>query len=501
MTTRIWSSYQQALFRALTTHNDHVMVKAVAGSGKTTTLVEGFKQWVQVNPTKTGIFVCFNKLNADDLKTKVPNGVAAATFHSACFGAVMRQFKHIKLNNDKARDTARMIISTVALNGAEIRPAALELQQAYALIRNTMTSLNDVNALQKVFNDYEQEFEYQDLWGSKLQMYHMAMLSNTAQCTFDEMLTMVLDHNIPMKQYDMVAVDEAQDTNKLQQAIIHKMLKPSGRLVVIGDPWQSMYRFRGADSTAMGNIQESFAIKHDLPLSISYRCAKAIITRAQEFVPEIQARDDAPMGSVVDSLSKDERSMFTALVPSGPTMVVCRCNAPLVQHALALIRQNKKVIVRGKDIGKAILALCNKIIKSTRAANIDQLIRKLPSYAAMEVQKLTARDQSDKAAQFQDRIDTLQVILDDCQDFNQIEQRCDYLFSDTTPDNCITFSSIHRSKGLEADVVVWLYPQINYAFMDSANNPEVQQQEKNICYVAITRAKTKLIIQEQPPRK
>jgi DNA helicase II / ATP-dependent DNA helicase PcrA len=495
---KIWSKFQSGVFHCLTDQTGNVQVRAVAGSGKTTTIVAGFQFWVEKFPTQTAIFICFNKLNADQLQAKVPKSVQARTFHSVCFSAVKRQFPKIVLDNMKSFNTANAIMLRAGVHRDDLRAATSEMVKAHSLLRGTMTDINSPEAISKTLNSYEMDFDFQDIWMSKLAQYDFTMKSNTMICTFDEMLTMVVDHHISLPKFDLVAIDESQDLNLIQIHIANLLVKPTGRIIAIGDPNQSMYRFRGADSSAMDKMSEIFNTQHHLPLSICYRCAKSIIELAQKYVPTIQAADNAPVGTVINSPAKNLPSTINSL--NAGTMVVCRANAPLVKHALSLIRQNKRVIVRGKDIGASIIKFYKDALKATRAQNITQLMYDLPQYTHKKMDKLIAMQKDAQAEALQDKSDTLMVIMEDCDNFNEIESRCSTLFSDITPENCITFSSIHRAKGLEADVVVWLFPQINYYFLEKTSNADVIQQEQNICYVAITRAIHTLIIQEQPPR-
>jgi superfamily I DNA/RNA helicase len=197
--------------------------------------------------------------------------------------------------------------------------------------------------------------------------------------------------------------------------------------------------------------------------------------------------------------AKDLTKTIDGLMPG--TMVVCRCNAPLVGHALSLIRQQRKVIVRGRDIGAGIIKLLKEAQKAIGAENVLQLVYGLNDWIAPKIARLNAANKEAQASALQDKADTLLVILQDCDDFACVENRCNTLFQDVTPDNCVVFSSIHKAKGLEADCVVWLYPQLNYYFMEKSTNPEVIQQERNIIYVAVTRAAKCLLMQEMPPRR
>ena len=89
---------------------------------------------------------------------------------------------------------------------------------------------------------------------------------------FDDLLYLAVKDGISLPKFDFIFVDEAQDTNAIQRALLRKIMKKTSRVVVVGDPAQAIYGFRGADSESMNLIAEEFDCKR-LPLSISCRCA------------------------------------------------------------------------------------------------------------------------------------------------------------------------------------------------------------------------------------
>jgi ATP-dependent exoDNAse (exonuclease V) beta subunit len=114
---------------------------------------------------------------------------------------------------------------------------------------------------------------------------------------FDDMLYFAYIMNAPLMKYTHVFIDEAQDTNLIQRRLLARLLRHTSRLIAVGDPSQAIYGFRGADSEAMNNIAEEFNCAR-FPLSISYRCPRKVIELAQRIVPTIEARDNAPDGTV-----------------------------------------------------------------------------------------------------------------------------------------------------------------------------------------------------------
>jgi DNA helicase II / ATP-dependent DNA helicase PcrA len=82
-----------------------------------------------------------------------------------------------------------------------------------------------------------------------------------------------------------------------RRALLRMMVAEGGRCISVGDENQACYGFTGADADAMDLVAQDWnAVR--MPLSINYRCSKAVVRHAQTMVPEIEARDQAPEGSI-----------------------------------------------------------------------------------------------------------------------------------------------------------------------------------------------------------
>ena len=104
-------------------------------------------------------------------------------------------------------------------------------------------------------------------------------------------------YRLNVGKFDVVFVDEAQDLNQAQIAMVLSANKMDGRIIAVGDPAQSIYQFRGADSEAIPNFINKLGAK-TLPLSVTYRCPKRVVSLAQEIVPDIMASPGAKDGTV-----------------------------------------------------------------------------------------------------------------------------------------------------------------------------------------------------------
>ena len=117
-------------------------------------------------------------------------------------------------------------------------------------------------------------------------------------------------------------------------------VKVDGRIIAVGDPAQSIYQFRGADSEAIPNFIDKLRAK-TLPLSVTYRCPKSVVRLAQEVVPDIEAAPGAPEGTVRKYSLKN---FLNRLNPE--ISFLSRTNAPLIKYCLKLLRPECPLIFK-----------------------------------------------------------------------------------------------------------------------------------------------------------
>ena len=155
--------------------------------------------------------------------------------------------------------------------------------------------------------------------------------------------------------------------------------------------------------------------------------------------------------------------------------------------AFSLIRNGISPNVLGRDIGKGLVSL---VTKWKRINTIDKLVEKLDSTYQTAVNK-AANDES-KVAALSDQIATIKIFIEQCPD-NRVSTLVSIInnFFSETPDNRITLCTVHKSKGLEWHKVFLLDPD---KFQPCWVRKDWQRvQERNIEYVAITRAKEQLV--------
>lgn len=310
---------------------------------------------------------------------------------------------------------------------------------------------------------------------------------------FDDMLLAPLYFKSPIYKKDWVILDEAQDTNRARRLFALAMLKYNGRMVFVGDPAQAIFGFAGADSKSMDLLNKATNAKV-LPLNKTRRCPRAVVNEARAIVEDFVALDDAPDGVVREITCHDIASQNL----TKHDVILCRNTAPLVEVAFELLKANIPCRIKGRDMAQSITKLNHNLSQSPSVKTLGDLLEALAVFQDMELSRLTA--QKKNPAFLVDKCQCLRAVILGCQsrgdtELASVDEAIDRLFGNTKdgeePDVLI-LGTIHGAKGLEWDRV-FLYG--NDALMPSkyATKPWELEQEDNLKYVGITRAKQELI--------
>ena len=481
-----WSPYQQAVFNFCENETGNAIVEAVAGSGKTTTIVEALRR-IEFQYADT-LFLAFNKSIAEELKGR---GVNARTFHSLTYGPVT---KHLGIRSVDANKNRKIMNDIIPFNDFKI----------YGSFVTRLVGLAKQSGIACLVEDTEDEWyaiiEHHDLTleserGNVSRAVELArevftIGNETPLADFDDLLYLAVKEGITLSKFDFIFVDEAQDTNAIQRAILRKALNKGARMIAVGDPAQAIYGFRGSDSNSLNLIAEEFKCTR-LPLTVSYRCPRKVVEYAQQWVSHIQASDAAPEGEVIQMGT----GWSTSDILPGD-MVISRNTKPIIALAYKMMK-NKGVApyVLGRDIGVSMTSLIRKM----NADGIDGLIKRLDAWREREVEQALAKMQDAKVEQIEDKYAAIMCIIDgmeEGEDSRTIEELISIiylLFEDKA--NSAMLCTIHKSKGLESKRVFWM----NSSKMPSnwARLAWQREQEINLCYVAATRAKETLILIEE----
>ena len=525
----------------------HMIITARAGTGKTTTLVGGLKElkgmpglpagqrpsdeqkaiWDVICQSRYHKFTCFaafGKEIAVTLSQRVPPGVDARTLHSIGFRAVRKAFNLPDDAVERGRDRIPDIISE--LLGKDIR----EIRRETPLLVTATEDLVEKCQVNLVGIDNDGDPDY---WPRELERlaYHYEIdcgeqaqermifdlvprvlersldVAKDGCITHCDMIWLPVVLNLPVFKFDILFVDEAQDMNPCQHALIKRLGR---RLILCGDPAQAIFGFAGADCDSMPNIacylhqQKEGLIERKL--TVTRRCAKAIVREANLEVPDFFAHPDNPEGKIghlkytlqpgPKGLEGERTTVeipveqsYLAEVQPGD-MVVCRSVAPLVRDYFKLMKMGKPATIQGKDIAQAIISLITKL----KATTVVELIGRLDDWLREETLKEQAKRNPRESylQSLRDRYDCAVFFTGGLQTVREVISRIEAVFvkeeDQKTDTRKVRMMSIHKSKGLESRRVFYLRPAV-YPTRREDRMPAWQRtEERNLRYVAKTRA-------------
>lgn len=303
----------------------------------------------------------------------------------------------------------------------------------------------------------------------------------------------------PQKKFDFVFVDECQDLSRSQLAVALKYAKKESRILSVGDPRQSIYGFTGADIQSFNNI-EKYTNAKKLPLTLCFRCPQKIIELAKSVRTDILGSKD--YDGTVEQLLMSQ--VVSAAVPND--LIICRTKDPLLLLVFQFIEQNKKIKIH-PDIAQSMIGKLRRLfIKDELYKNIkyeyngfeglrDSVFSRRQSIIHKEAQRFF--DVERRKQHIEDELFLLESELNflnkryeiwknDCLCLEDIFKKIKLYVSEKI--NPIVISTIHSAKGLESDRVFILEYSKLPLKRDEQKDWEIIQ-EINLKYVAVTRAK------------
>ena len=478
---------QERIFTFIQKRPENILIKAYAGTGKTFTIVEASKL---IPKDKSITFLAFNKHIQEELKTKLPEHIRCYTTYGLGTSAIKRKYgDKIKFDEFKIDKIIQSKIKGWDLESEfkeddEISFYLSQIKKLVNLCRLTLTLKPDY--IPYIIDRYDVNLKKTTDIKRVLKVLDTATNDRSSFDYTDMIFLPAIDNSIWMFPQDFVFVDEVQDLNRCQIRIIEKILKRdktsgkyTGRLIAVGDFFQGIYGFNAADEKSFEWF-EKFPNTKTLPLSTSFRCSKNVIKKAQEIVPDIKALDNAPEGLVRngDVLNEANNGDF----------VICRTTMPLIHLFFEFLSQHKKAIIKGSDIGIHLIELIGKINTIENLINFWE--RELISYRKdLKAEGIINPNEHSGYSNLEDKVRTLLFLAKLSDNIEDLKSKIKLIFTDEIKG--IVLSTVHKVKGLEANRVFIVRPDL--LPMKNTNGWQYIQ-EKNLEYVAYTRAKLELII-------
>jgi len=537
------SDEQAAAVNHVTTTNSNLVLIAPAGSGKSYTLEAILCAINNTYPTATCALLSFNSKIETELDGKVRRrGILNTTVRTAHKYGKRACENHL---GTFRRDTIDKYKIHKLLSKYPIPipyAVAKSIERLISLGKDAGVGIflpNIRSTWEALFNHHDIDHDDDKFPLSRYFTIaeNVLTLSNSDTKTLDiaDLIYLPLLHNWPIPQYDFVIVDEAQDINAVRRELIKRMLKTracihcgstygidmpdecqvrvgeacerqGGRLIAVGDPHQAIYGFTGADHDALDLLTSTFNAT-TLRLTVSRRCSQAVSRKAREVLTTSQLLDkfaaskkifeslpDAPEGSTTRITLDDFNKRLPTIPPT--SAILCRLNAPLIETAIYCLRHRIPCRVEGKDVARQLLSIIWKL----KATDIRSFTKLLHTYRSEQQSKLSPW----KFETLDDKLTCCSLLASTLQpndSIKKLESSIEALFSDYDPTlpPTLTFSTVHKSKGLEFPTVYLLGRNL-YMPSRRATLPWMLTQENNLIYVAITRSITHLIDVDMPEK-
>lgn len=493
-----YSKYQVAFHKEVKTGTGHILGEALAGTGKTTTSISCLPLIpLHYNTAVLAFSSDIVKEISPKVKSKRPNNTWTLTLHSMGLKILKRFNPHIKLlkGSLKYRNALKGISDfwEYPEGDKERKKFLKDLYQLQQLLRLYLIPIGDDDALKDLARKYNiipkgnliqycfdvvaemnrnlEEIDYTDM------IYLPCYLKDKVQ-------------GLKFPKFQFIIVDEAQDLNRAQQQLIDLITDEKiGRQMYIGDQYQAIFGFAGADSDSFSMLKRKKNINM-LPLHECYRCPKKHIEWLNEEFPEI------PIKAYEGNIDGAEPKNGSWKELKDDDFVLCRNTAPLVRFCFHLIKEGKAASILGRGIEDSL----KKVVKDSKCESVgdlfsylDDSLKKLAASIVKDNEDIESEQQAINTEIYQKQKDTCDVIKliathnTSVKNCSTLIYAIDALFKDKKG---IKLATCHKSKGLEADRVFILEPDL----MPSkyAKQEWQLEQERNLKYVAFTRCKEQM---------
>lgn len=545
------STYQQDILDFfLNNPQSNMLVNALAGSGKSTTAC-----MLSEHSKTSDLYIAFNASVVEEFKKKIKNPkTKVMTMHSLAYSIMLynveqeskdlgekpkgfgsqRSKRTVSLDNFKPHKILDEEITKRYGRYIEFAKRVFlkdNYVNLYNLCRLTLTDMSSNKDVSRLIDDHVLFLYYGDEGYSApdiseitstlkiLDTKSRQQFETQGVIDFTDMLWITFNKlkydnwEVPYwALYTNIYCDEVQDFSNIQLNFLKFIKRTKGRYVFIGDFHQAIYNFAGANAQAFNQIPKMFAPVETFDLPICYRCAKSHLSRVnREYGIPILPCDDAPMG-FVKTIDKNKISEYA----KAGDMVISRKNKWIAEVVLDLARNGTPIFIEDKDM---VAAIKRQILSSkcTSVGTLEKFLQKVISNYNKKLFEIVSKnvreggheeERLEAVAETNSKIDNTSFLLEILEGYlenhassdsiSKFSNFIDKLLNTTPSPNCVRLCSIHKAKGLEAtNVFVLNEAKINYDFR---NSKEQNIQEKNLSYIATTRAKEGLYLVKEPSK-
>jgi len=529
---------QERVINWVVSGRGNALVSSVAGSGKSTLITQCANQ---IPLSAKVIILSFNKKIAEEMRSKlkdrIPNRfpgepddwkyTQAATLNSIGKRVIVNHYKwgirqprNVSENKEKIDDVIKILTDELfdrrtqryfeqldaykksalyPLGTPPVRPKRRPCYSALsALLRLSRASLYRPSQpsgsnLKEIISFYGIEINAQlDLeWAvqalQRIESETVARFNESYQITLDEQIYMPwsLDLRDPYP-WDWIFVDECQDLSPLRVDLLRRLSKPTTRFLFVGDNDQSIYGWTGADPRCFDRIQNEFSPVL-FELTSTFRCSHAVTELAKRYVPRITAFKENLKGDVLRFPNGGPLPRLTT-----GDAILSRLKSGLISIATKLIRSG--LAFQGFEglLDEAMLDQLQRIYEE----NSDSLgfADRLGRVAIIIEDDIDLNGCTAEKVELYDlsiALKSLSEAFPSIRDFSGLRHQLHEVCKGTGQGPLL--STIHKQKGAEFNDVLIVDFSLLPLVWPGQQDWEFEQ-ELNLVYVAITRARDKLYL-------
>lgn len=523
--------------RAVTSDAPLLAVIAGAGSGKTAVLtrrvawrcIEG-----TADPTHTAV-ITFTRQAAAELRRRlrtlgIQESVTAGTFHAIALSLLQQHWERVGRKPPTVIQDRRRLIGEVIGPRRTSLIAELAAEIDWATARN-ITPRSYEHAAREAHRSSNATPEEV----ARVMADVEALKSKRGVIDLDDLLSLVIDTARRDSEFSGILhwkirhlyVDEAQDMNPLQRAVLDVWRSDRDDLTIVGDPSQSIYGFNGSDPTILLELEKHFPGIEVVRLDTNYRCTPQIVRAGLATLVHLDTaspplRSARPDGATVSVYEFDDETAEAESVahlldrlrephePWSRFAVLARTNAQLSILRPALESASIPVRLQGStydDPLQRCLRVVGELPSRMRLAVWARDTRLADVHSYSDDQSTQGDDNSEASNKRSAEL-RVATAIDEFLSEGGVDGhsfltwvRTHRPFDDPSSLHGVDLVTFHAAKGREWDTVILVGCEDGLVPHSSARTPIAHDEEVRLAYVAVTRAADRLILTYAKSRK
>jgi len=457
--------------RAVSSTAHRLLIQAPPGAGKTAILHAIAKE----NAHCRMLYLTFSRAMADQAKNRLPANVQCMTFHAMTYRALRAEYGH-KFQKSEVRPSDIVKLFDIPREQSAIAALALDTVNRFL---HSKQDIPVARNLPPVSAEYTAQDNQKIIQLARRIWARMQDTNDPMPISHDSGAKIFQTRMYSIEQ-DLILYDEAQDSDAV---IIQTLEQQNCRIIAVGDPYQSIYDYRGSAV----NFHDDFNSNEQITLKRSYRFGQYIAEAATAIINQ-----HGNPGTEIIGMSRDTSLVIPrdiidlADIPFQVTHLF-RTNAGLIEYVDAHLRKhpNEKIcLIGGVNAYNSydLLQIYHLAIGDRRWVNDPQL---LPFNTLSELEEHAKNHQA------LDILSRIRLIRRHGKDLPQLIRNIAAACTNDPTKAGLHAGNVHKAKGMEFDCV-----SLAEDFSPIVQNGEINIGERNVMYVAATRAKKILLMNE-----